>query len=168
MTLELTLDMNKEITDRFRNILDNKDKLVGQKAKDETRNQYQVEMQRLKKQYGKNFKKYLKAAKKVKPGSATSKVVGAGKRKEQKFEGEQTPFANQMNAILGNKESLVEKGDYADKIQKLKERIKSYNTDHELVGKEKVKFKDVLRKSQLSQDINKKDEKASSTPKGSR
>jgi len=168
MALELTLDIGKEVIDRFRNILDNKDKLVDQKAKDETRNQYQVEMQRLKKQYGKNFKTYLKAAKKMKPGSATSKVIGAGERKEQKFLDEQTPFASQMNAILGNKESLVEKGDYGSKIQTLKDKIKAYNADHELVGKEKVKFKDVLRKSQLSKDINKKDEKASSTPKGSR
>ena len=102
---------------------------------------------------------------------AKKKPAGKGyvaKRKEQKFLDEESPFANQMNAILGNKESLVEKGDYGSKIQALKEKIKSYNADHELIGKEKVKFKDVLRKSQLSQDMNKKEDKASSTPKGSR
>ena len=155
--------------DKFRNLLDNKDKLVKQEAKDGTRNQYQIEIQRLKKRYGKDFKKLLSQARKMPKGSGKSTpVTGAGERKEQKFLDEQTPFASQMNAILGNKESLVEKGDYGSKIQTLKDKIKAYNADHELVGKEKVKFKDVLRKSQLSKDINKKDEKASSTPKGSR
>jgi len=153
----------------LRNLLDNKDKLVDQKAKDDTRNQYQVEIQRLKKSYGKDFKKLLNQARKMPKGSGKSTpVTGAGKRKEQKFLGEQTPFASQMNAILGDKKSLVEKGNYGSKIQTLKDKIKAYNADHELVGKEKVKFKDVLRKSQLSKDINKKDEKASSAPKGSR
>jgi len=155
--------------DKFRNLLDNKDKLVKQEAKDGTRNQYQIEIQRLKKRYGKDFKKLLSQARKMPKGSGKSTpVTGAGERKEQKFLDEQTPFASQMNAILGNKESLVEKGDYGSKIQTLKDKIKAYNADHELVGKEKVKFKDVLRKSQLSKDINKKDEKASSAPKGSR
>jgi len=168
--MEVTLELpatNK--LNALRNLLDNKDKLVDQKAKDDTRNQYQVEIQRLKKSYGKDFKKLLSQARKMPKGSGKSTpVTGAGKRKEQKFLDEKTPFASQMNAILGNKESLVEKGDYGSKIQTLKDKIKAYNTDHELVGKEKVKFKDVLRKSQLSKDINKKDEKASSTPKGSR
>ena len=155
--------------DKFRNLLDNKDKLVKQEAKDGTRNQYQIEIQRLKKEYGKDFKKLLNQARKMPKGSGKSTpVTGAGERKEQKFLDEQTPFASQMNAILGNKESLVEKGNYGSKIQTLKDKIKAYNADHELVGKEKVKFKDVLRKSQLSKDINKKDEKASSAPKGSR
>jgi|TARA_B100001964_G_C13996155_1_gene492837 hypothetical protein len=155
--------------DKFRNLLDNKDKLVKQEAKDGTRNQYQIEIQRLKKRYGKDFKKLLSQARKMPKGSGKSTpVTGAGERKEQKFLDEQTPFASQMNAILGNKESLVEKGNYGSKIQTLKDKIKAYNADHELVGKEKVKFKDVLRKSQLSKDINKKDEKASSAPKGSR
>ena len=155
--------------DTFRNLLDNKDKLVKQEAKDGTRNQYQIEIQRLKKRYGKDFKKLLNQARKMPKGSGKdTPVTGAGKRKEQKFEGEQTPFASQMNAILSNKKSLVEKDDYGNKIQKLKERIKTYNADHELVGKEKIRFKDVLRKSQLSEDINKKDEKATSSPKGSR
>ena len=168
--MEITLELpatNK--LNALRNLLDNKNKLVDQKAKDDTRNQYQVEIQRLKKLYGKDFKKLLSQARKMPKGSGKSTpVTGAGKRKEQKFLDEQTPFASQMNAILGNKESLVEKGDYGSKIQTLKDKIKAYNTDHELVGKEKVKFKDVLRKSQLSKDINKKDEKASSAPKGSR
>ena len=155
--------------DKFRNLLDNKDKLVKQEAKDGTRNQYQIEIQRLKKRYGKDFKKLLSQARKMPKGSGKSTpVTGAGERKEQKFLDEQTPFASQMNAILSNKESLVEKGNYGSKIQTLKDKIKAYNADHELVGKEKVKFKDVLRKSQLSKDINKKDEKASSAPKGSR
>ena len=155
--------------DKFRNLLDNKDKLVKQEAKDGTRNQYQIEIQRLKKRYGKDFKKLLSQARKMPKGSGKSTpVTGAGERKEQKFLDEQTPFASQMNAILGNKESLVEKGNYGSKIQTLKDKIKAYNADHELVGKEKVKFKDVLRKSQLSKDINKKDEKANSAPKGSR
>ncbi len=155
--------------DKFRNLLDNKDKLVKQEAKDGTRSQYQIEIQRLKKRYGKDFKKLLSQARKMPKGSGKSTpVTGAGERKEQKFLDEQTPFASQMNAILGNKESLVEKGNYGSKIQTLKDKIKAYNADHELVGKEKVKFKDVLRKSQLSKDINKKDEKASSAPKGSR
>jgi hypothetical protein len=155
--------------DTFRNLLDNKDKLVKQEAKDGKRSQYQVEIQRLKKRYGKDFKKLLNQARKMPKGSGKdTPVTGAGKRKEQKFEGEQTPFASQMNAILSNKKSLVEKDDYGNKVQKLKERIKTYNADHELVGKEKVRFKDVLRKSQLSEDINKKDEKATSSPKGSR
>ena len=162
------LSMDRVTASRLRELLDNKDKLVKQKAKDGTRNQYQVELERLKKRFGKGWKSYLRDAKKMKPGSAGHATVGAGERKEQKFEGEQTPFASQMNAILSNKKSLVEKDDYGNKIQKLKERIKTYNTDHELVGKEKVRFKDVLRKSQLSEDINKKDEKASSAPKGSR
>ena len=160
--------MKQIYTDRFRNLLDKKDELVNKKAKDGTRNQYQVELERLKKRFGKDWKSYLKDAKKMKPGSAGHATVGAGERKEQKFEGEQTPFASQMNAILSNKKSLVEKDDYGNKIQKLKERIKTYNADHELVGKEKIRFKDVLRKSQLSEDINKKDEKANSAPKGSR
>jgi len=154
--MEVTLNMKQLYTDRFRNLLDKKDELVKKEAKDGTRNQYQVEMERLKKQFGKGWKTYLNAAKKMKPGSAGHSTVGSGERKEQKFLDEQTPFANQMNAILGNKESLVEKGDYGSKIQDLKEKIKAYNADHELVGKEKVKFKDVLRKSQLSRDMNKK------------
>ncbi len=152
----LKLPASNEL-DTFRNLLDNKDKLVKQEAKDGTRNQYQVEIQRLKKKYGKDFKKLLSQARKMPKGSGKSTpVTGAGKRKEQKFLDEQTPFASQMNAILGAKESLVKKGDYANKIQDLKEKIKAYNADHELVGKEKVKFKDVLRKSQLSRDMNKK------------
>ena len=166
--MEITLNMKQLYTDRFRNLLDKKDELVKKKAKDGTRNQYQVEIERLKKQFGKGWKTYLNDAKKMKPGSAGHSTVGAGERKEQKFLDEQTPFASQMNAILGSKKSLVEKGDYGSKIQTLKDKIKAYNADHELVGKEKVKFKDVLRKSQLSKDINKKDEKASSAPKGSR
>jgi len=153
---------------RLRELLDNKDKLVKQKAKDGTRNQYQVEIERIKKRLknsGFSFGKVMKLAKS--DTDLSSSKVG-WERKEQKFLDEQTPFASQMNAILGNKESLVEKGNYGSKIQTLKDKIKAYNADHELVGKEKVKFKDVLRKSQLSKDINKKDEKASSAPKGSR
>ena len=154
--MEVTLNMKQLYTDRFRNLLDKKDELVKKEAKDGTRNQYQVEMERLKKRFGEDWKTYLNDAKKMKPGSAGHSTVGAGKRKEQKFLDEQTPFASQMNAILGDKKILVEKGKYADEIQDLKEKIKAYNADHELVGKEKVKFKDVLRKSQLSRDMNKK------------
>jgi len=153
---------------RLRELLDNKDKLVKQEAKDGTRNQYQVEIERIKKRLknsGFSFGKIMKLAKSD-TDLSSSKVDW--KRKEQKFLDEESPFANQMNAILGNKESLVEKGDYSSKIRTLKEKIKSYNADHELVGKEKVKFKDVLRKSQLSQDMNNKEDKPSSMPKGSR
>ena len=163
--VEVTISRVDALASQLRGLLDKKNELTKKEAKDGTRNQYQVEIERIKNRLskGEKFSDLMKLAKK--------KPQGAGyvtKRKEQKFLDEQTPFANQMNAILGAKESLVEKGDYANKIQGLKDKIKAYNADHELVGKEKVKFKDVLRKSQLSKDINKKDEKASSTPKGSR
>ena len=165
MALEISLDRVDMLARQLRGLLDKKNELTKEEAKDGTRNQYQVEIERIKNKLGKGekFSDLMKLAKK--------KPKGAGyvaKRKEQKFLDEESPFANQMNAILGNKESLVEKGDYGSKIQALKEKIKSYNADHELIGKEKVKFKDVLRKSQLSQDMNKKEDKASSTPKGSR
>ena len=77
--------------DKFRNLLDNKDKLVKQEAKDGTRNQYQIEIQRLKKRYGKDFKKLLSQARKMPKGSGKSTpVTGAGERKEQKFLDENT------------------------------------------------------------------------------
>ena len=165
MALELSISRVDALASQLRGLLDKKNELTKEEAKDGTRNQYQVEIERIKNKLGKGekFSDLMKLAKK--------KPVGKGyvqPRKEQKFLDEESPFANQMNAILGAKESLVEKGDYGSKIQALKEKIKSYNADHELIGKEKVKFKDVLRKSQLSQDMNKKEDKASSTPKGSR
>tara|TARA_R110000824_G_C14785003_1_gene632474 strand:- start:19 stop:525 length:507 start_codon:yes stop_codon:yes gene_type:complete len=153
----LDLSTDKVAASRLRELLGNKNKLVKQEAKDGTRNQYQVEIERIKKRLknsGLSFGKIMKLAKSD-TDLSSSKVDW--KRKEQKFLDEESPFSNQMNAILGSKKSLVEKGDYGSKIQTLKEKIKSYNADHELVGKEKVKFKDILRKSQLSQDMNKKD-----------
>jgi len=165
MALEISLDRVDMLARQLRGLLDKKNELTKEEAKDGTRNQYQVEIERIKNKLGKGekFSDLMKLAKKKPAGKGY-----VAKRKEQKFLDEESPFANQMNAILGNKESLVEKGDYGSKIQALKEKIKSYNADHELIGKEKVKFKDVLRKSQLSQDMNKKEDKASSTPKGSR
>jgi len=165
MALEISLDRVDMLAGQLRGLLDKKNELTKEEAKDGTRNQYQVEIERIKNKLGKGekFSDLMKLAKKKPAGKGY-----VAKRKEQKFLDEESPFANQMNAILGNKESLVEKGDYGSKIQALKEKIKSYNADHELIGKEKVKFKDVLRKSQLSQDMNKKEDKASSTPKGSR
>ena len=62
--MEVTLNMKQLYTDRFRNLLDKKDELVKKEAKDGTRNQYQVEMERLKKQFGKGWKTYLNDAKK--------------------------------------------------------------------------------------------------------
>ena len=163
--VEVTLSRVDALASQLRGLLDKKNELTKEEAKDGTRNQYQVEIERIKNRLGKGekFSDLMKLAKKKPAGKGYVQP-----RKEQKFLDEQTPFASQMNTILGNKESLVEKGDYGSKIQTLKDKIKAYNADHELVGKEKVKFKDVLRKSQLSKDINKKDEKASSTPKGSR
>ena len=165
MALEISLDRVDMLARQLRGLLDKKNELTKEEAKDGTRNQYQVEIERIKNKLGKGekFSDLMKLAKKKPAGKGY-----VAKRKEQKFLDEESPFANQMNTILGNKESLVEKGDYGSKIQALKEKIKSYNADHELIGKEKVKFKDVLRKSQLSQDMNKKEDKASSTPKGSR
>jgi hypothetical protein len=165
MGLEITLNRADMLAEQLRGVLDKKNELTKEEAKDGTRNQYQVEIERIKNKLakGEKFSDLMKLAKKKPAGKGY-----VAKRKEQKFEGEKSPFANQMNAILSNKKSLVEKDAYGSKIQKLKERIKSYNDEHELVGEEKIKFKDVLRKSQLSQDMNKKDDKASSTPKGSR
>ena len=165
MALEISLDRVDMLARQLRGLLDKKNELTKEEAKDGTRNQYQVEIERIKNKLGKGekFSDLMKLAKKKPAGKGY-----VAKRKEQKFLDEESPFANQMNAILGNKESLVEKGDYGSKIQSLKEKIKSYNADHELIGNEKVKFKDVIRKSQLSQDMNKKEDKASSTPKGSR
>jgi hypothetical protein len=163
--MEITLSRLDALASQLRGLLDKKDELTKKEAKDGTRNQYQVEIERIKNKLvkGESLGQLMKLAKKQPKGAGY-----VAERKEQKFLGEQTPFASQMNAILGSKKSLVEKGDYGSKIQTLKDKIKAYNADHELVGKEKVKFKDVLRKSQLSKDINKKDEKASSAPKGSR
>ena len=151
--MDISLSRIDTLASQLRGLLDKKDELTKKEAKDGTRNQYQIEIERLKNKLakGETFGQLMKLAKKKPKGEGH--VV---KRKEQKFLDEQTPFASQMNAILGNKESLVEKGDYGSKIQDLKEKIKAYNADHELVGKEKVKFKDVLRKSQLSRDMNKK------------
>ena len=151
--MDISLSRIDTLASQLRGLLDKKDELTKKEAKDGTRNQYQIEIERLKNKLakGETFGQLMKLAKKKPKGEGH--VV---KRKEQKFLDEQTPFASQMNAILGDKKILVEKGKYADEIQALKEKIKSYNADHELVGKEKVKFKDVLRKSQLSRDINKK------------
>jgi len=163
--MDITVSRIDMLASQLRGLLDKKDELTKKEAKDGTRNQYQIEIERIKNKLakGETLGQLMKLAKKKPAGKGYVQP-----RKEQKFLDEQTPFASQMNAILGNKESLVEKGNYGSKIQTLKDKIKAYNADHELVGKEKVKFKDVLRKSQLSKDINKKDEKASSAPKGSR